>query len=89
MALGARRADVMQLVLGHGLKLVLAGIAAGWVGALMATRGLTSLLFATAPTDPLTYTGVAALLTLVALLASYVPARRATKVDPIQALRAE
>jgi len=89
MALGARRADVMRLILGQGLRLVLAGIAAGWVGALIATRGLTSLLFATAPTDPLTYTGVGALLIVVALLASYVPARRATKVDPIQALRTE
>jgi putative ABC transport system permease protein len=89
MALGARRADVMRLVLGHGLKLVLAGIAAGWIGALIATRGLTSFLFATAPTDPLTYVGVSALLTLVALLASYIPSRRAMKVDPIQALRTE
>jgi predicted permease len=89
IALGARRVDVMRLILGHGLKLVLAGVAVGWIGALTATRGLTSLLFATAPSDPLTYAGVAALLTLVALLASYVPARRATKVDPIQALRTE
>ena len=89
MALGARRADVMRLVLGHGLKLVLAGVAVGWIGALIAARGLTSLLFATAPTDPLTYAGVATLLTLVALLASYIPARRATKVDPVQALRTE
>ena len=89
MALGARRVDVMRLVLGHGFKLVLAGIAVGSIGALIATRGLTSLLFATAPTDPVTYAGVAALLTLVALLASYIPARRATKVDPIQALRTE
>jgi len=89
MALGARRPDVMRLVLGHGLKLVLAGIAVGWIGALIATRGLTSFLFATAPTDPLTYAAVGGLLTLVALLASYIPARRATKVDPIQALRTE
>src|SRR5262245_15111552 len=89
MALGARRIDVMRLVLGHGVKLVLAGIAVGCIGALVATRGLTSLLFATAPTDPLTYAGVAALLTVVALLASYIPARRATKVDPIQALHTE
>jgi len=89
MALGARRVDVMRLVLGHGLKLVLSGIALGWIGALIATRGLTSLLFATAPTDPLTYAGVGALLILVALLASYVPARRAMKVDPIQALHTE
>ncbi|MFL6552439.1 MAG: ABC transporter permease [Chthoniobacterales bacterium] len=89
MAVGARRGDVMQLVLWHGLKLVLAGVAIGSVGALIATRGLTSLLFATAPTDPLTYAGVGGLLTLVALLASYIPARRATKIDPIQALRTE
>ena len=89
MAVGARRGDVMQLVLGHGLKLVLVGIAIGSVGALIATRGLTTLLFATAPTDPLTYVCVAGLLTLVALLASYIPARRATKIDPIQALRTE
>jgi putative ABC transport system permease protein len=89
IALGARRADVMRLVLGHGFKLVLAGIALGSLAALIATRGLTSLLFATAPTDPLTYAGVATLLTLVALLASYIPARRATKVDPIRALRTE
>src|SRR5436190_1399435 len=89
MAVGARRGDVMQLVLWHGLKLVLAGVAIGSVGALIATRGLTSLLFATAPADPFTYAGVGALLILVALLASYVPARRAAKVDPIQALRTE
>jgi putative ABC transport system permease protein len=89
MALGAGRVDVMRLVLGHGLKLVLAGIAIGCIGALIATRGLTNLLFATALTDPLTYAGVGVLLTLVALLASYIPARRATKVDPIQALRTE
>jgi putative ABC transport system permease protein len=89
MALGACRADVMRLVLGHGLKLVIAGIAAGWIGALLATRGLTSLLFATAPTDPLTYGVVGGLLVIVALLASYVPAQRAMKVDPIRALRTE
>ena len=89
MALGARRIDVMRLILGHGLKLVLVGVAVGLLGALIATRGLTTLLFATAPTDPPTYAGVAALLTLVALLASYIPARRATKVDPLQALRSE
>ena len=89
MALGARRVDVMRLVLGHGLKLVVAGIALGWIGALIATRGLTSLLFATAPTDPLTYAGVGGVLILVALVASYLPARRAMKIDPIQALHAE
>jgi ABC-type antimicrobial peptide transport system permease subunit len=89
MALGARRADVLRLVLGQGFKLVLAGIAVGWIGALIATRGLTSLLFATATTDPFTYAAVAALLILVALLACYIPARRATKIDPIKALRTE
>lgn len=89
MALGARRADVLRLVLGQGLKLVVVGISIGWLGALVATRGLTSLLFATTPSDPLTYAVVGVLVTLVALVASYIPARRATKVNPIQALRTE
>src|SRR5262249_32370367 len=77
MALGARRADVMRLVLGRGIKLFLAGIAAGWVGGLIASRGITSLLFSPAATEALIYTRVGALLIVVALLGGFVPAGRA------------
>jgi putative ABC transport system permease protein len=89
MALGAARRDVVKLVLGQGLRLALAGIAIGLVGAWALTRFLTSLLFGIKPTDPLTFVGVCLILTIVAVLASYLPARRATKVDPIVALRYE
>jgi putative ABC transport system permease protein len=89
IALGAARRDVMKLVVGQGLRLALAGIAIGLVGALALTRFLASLLFEVKPTDPLTFVGVCLTLTAVAVLASYLPARRATKVDPIVALRYE
>ena len=89
MALGAGRRDVLRLILGHGVKLAGLGIAIGLVGAAGATQFIKSILFNVTPTDPLSFGGVALFLTLVALLASYVPARKAMSVDPIVALRNE
>jgi predicted permease len=89
IALGAQAGDALKLVLRQGLKLVLLGVAFGTVAALMVTRVVKSLLFGLSATDPVAYAGVAFLLALVALLACIVPARRATKVDPLVALRAE
>ncbi|HLY62315.1 MAG TPA: ABC transporter permease [Terriglobia bacterium] len=89
MALGAGKAEVVWLVLRQSVTTVVAGIAAGVFGAFALTRAVKSLLFGVTPTDPITFAGVALLLTIVAILASYVPARRATKVDPMVALRYE
>lgn len=89
MALGAQPLDILRMVLQQGLALVFIGIALGLVGAWAATRVLRSLLFEVQVTDPLTFFSVALLLTLVAVLASFLPAYRATKVDPVIALRYE
>ena len=89
MALGAEHQGVLRLILGRGIMLAVIGAATGIGGALALTRFLRSLLFEIQPTDPATFVGVAILLTLVALLACYIPARWATKVDPIVALRFE
>ena len=89
MALGAQLSDVLKLVLNHGLKLTLIGAAIGVAGAYAATRAITSVLYGVTATDPLTFVSVSVLLIFVALLACYVPARRATKVDPLVALRNE
>jgi predicted permease len=89
MALGARPTRVLRLVVGDGLVLTVAGLAIGLAGSAALTRLLTSLLFGVTATDPATFVAVAAFLTLVALVASYLPARRATKIDPAVALRTE
>jgi predicted permease len=87
VALGAARRDVLRLVVGQGLRLAAAGIALGILGAFGVTRFVKSILYNVTPTDPVSFAGVAIFLTLVAALASYVPARRATTVDPLVALR--
>ncbi|HYT19195.1 MAG TPA: FtsX-like permease family protein [Candidatus Polarisedimenticolia bacterium] len=89
IALGAQRRDVLRLVLRQGTRLTLFGLALGVAAALGITRLMTSLLFGTSPTDPLTFAGVAGLLVFVALLACFIPARRATRIDPLVALRYE
>ena len=89
VALGARRSDVFGLVLRQGLVLTVCGVALGLAGEVALTRGLSALLFDVSPRDPLTYTGLAALLCLVAIVACCVPARRAMRLDPMTALRAE
>lgn len=89
LALGATTRGVVQLIVGHGLKLVGLGIAIGMAGAFTLNRLLSGLLFGVSATDPVTFVAVAALLTLVAFVACYIPARRATRVDPLVALRDE
>jgi predicted permease len=89
MVLGARAPDVLRLVLSQGILTTVIGLAFGVIGALLLTRAMQSLLFGVSATDPLTFAGVALLLGSAALLACYIPARRATRVDPIVALRHE
>ena len=89
VALGARSRDVLTMILGQGMRTILIGLTIGLVGSLALTRTLASFLFGISATDPLTFAGVIALLIVAALLACYIPARRATKVDPMVALRYE
>ena len=89
MALGAQASDVRRLFVSHGLKLVGAGLAVGIMAALALTRVMSTLLFGVKATDPATYLAVSLVLGVVALVATYLPARRAARVDPIVALRTD
>ena len=89
IALGAESSSILKMVLRQGLGLAIAGAAVGLVGALIVSHLMAGLLYGVRPTDPLTFAGVAALLIGVALLACYIPARRALHVDPLTALRHE
>ena len=89
MALGAERVDILKLIVGQGMTLILIGVAVGLALSIGLTRLVQSELFGVSATDPLTFGVIASLLVAVALLACYLPARRATKVDPLVALRYE
>jgi putative ABC transport system permease protein len=89
IALGARSQDVLTMILNQGMRTIVVGIVIGLAGSLVLTRTLSSLLFGVTATDPVTFAAVIALLIATALLACYIPARRATKVDPMVALRYE
>jgi ABC-type antimicrobial peptide transport system permease subunit len=89
LALGANRSTILTMVLGQGLRLSLGGALVGLAGALFAARLMSGLLYNVSPFDPITFASVATILTLVALAASYLPAWRATRIDPTTALRYE
>ena len=89
MAIGAERAQILRLVLRGGMAWALAGIAIGLLGAFALSRVLGTLLFEVGARDPITYSAVGVMLALVAMLACYIPAARATRIDPVIALRAE
>jgi putative ABC transport system permease protein len=89
IALGAQRLDILRMALGEGMRIVVIGLASGLVGAAIVTRIFRSMLFDVGPADPTTYFAVSAILASVALFACYIPARRATRVDPLVALREE
>jgi ABC-type antimicrobial peptide transport system permease subunit len=89
MALGASQRQVLRMVVGGGAKLAVIGIALGAAGALVLTQFIRSFLYGVSPSDPLTFAGISIILASVAILASYVPARRAMKIDPNTALRYE
>jgi ABC-type antimicrobial peptide transport system permease subunit len=89
VALGAQRSSVFGMVLKEGLRLILFGLLLGWLGAFSATRVMRSLLYSTSPTDAVSFMATSLVLIAVALLACYIPARRAAKVDPMVALRYE
>jgi ABC-type antimicrobial peptide transport system permease subunit len=87
LAIGADRHDIMRMILGNGAKLAAIGVAAGVALALALSRTVTSLLYETTGTDPITFAGVIGVLAAVAVLASYLPARRAARIPPVDALR--
>jgi putative ABC transport system permease protein len=89
MALGAKPGDVLAMILRQGMTLVMVGLVIGLASAFALTRMMKTLLFQIEPTDPITFAGVSATLAMVALMACYVPARRALRIDPLQALRSE
>jgi len=89
VALGAQRSNVLRMVLREAIQLLVFGLLLGWVGAFLATRVMRSLLYSTSATDAVSFVATSIVLIAVALLACYIPARRATKVDPMIALRYE
>jgi ABC-type antimicrobial peptide transport system permease subunit len=89
VALGAQRSDILKIVLGEGAVMIVCGVMAGLIGAVMLTQFLQTLLFDVTPTDPITFGVITALLSLVAMLACLIPAQRASRVDPLVALRHE
>ena len=89
VALGAEPSAVAQLVVGNGLRLAVAGVAIGAVASVGATRALSGMLFGVSATDPATFVAITIVVAAIALLASYIPARRALRIDPIEALRGD